>query len=61
MAKAPLKKEKLSQSQRAFVTRHLSKLQAIAKEQGTVVTRKGQAAARAAVERTLLSQNRNKR
>ncbi len=61
MAKAPIKKETLSQSQRAFVTRHLAKVKAIAKEQGTKVTAKGQASARAAVERTLLAQNRKRR
>lgn len=57
---ASQKKPTLSQFQRAFVTRHLSKVQQIAKDQGTVITRKGQAAAKAAVERTLLAQNRRK-
>ena len=57
---ASQKKQKLTQYQSAFVSRHLAKVQQIAKDQGTVITRKGQAAAKAAVERTLLAQNRRK-
>ncbi len=57
---ASQKKPTLSQFQRAFVMRHLAKVKQIAKDQGTVVTAKGQAAARAAVERTLLAQNRRR-
>ncbi len=59
MAKS-IKKPKLSQRQRAFVMSHLERVKAIAKEQGTVITAKGQATARAAVERTLLSQNKTR-
>lgn len=61
MADKPKKtKETLSQPQKAFVQRHMEKVRAIAREQGTVVTKKGQKAARAAVERTLLAQNKRR-
>lgn len=60
MAKAE-KDKGLSQYQKAFVMRHLDKVKAIAREQGTIITAAGQKKAKAAVERTLLSQNKKKR
>ena len=51
----------LAQFQKAFIMRHLDKVKAMTREQGTIITAAEQKKAKAAVERTLLAQNKKKR